>query len=99
MFKKILTPLDDTVVSQSILKYVASLAGRLGAEVTLFSVVDPRLEGYTSDPWTDLDSGDVATQSSERCQGDQQSTGGDSLKAWHTPLKSSTGRRFFCKSN
>ncbi len=41
MYKKILVPLDGSEVAASVLPYVGNLAGRLGASVTLFTVVAP----------------------------------------------------------
>jgi nucleotide-binding universal stress UspA family protein len=41
MYKKILVPLDGSEMAESVLPYVGNLAERLGASVTLFTVVAP----------------------------------------------------------
>ena len=41
MYKKILVPLDGSEMAESVLPYVGNLANRLGASVTLFTVVAP----------------------------------------------------------
>lgn len=75
MFNKILTPVDGTDISESILKNVAVLAGGLGAEVTLLSVIDPRHAEHTPDLWTHLDTGEVSTPSFQRFQEERHMAG------------------------
>jgi len=80
MFKKILTPVDGTGFSESVLTGATDLAAKLGAELTVLSVIDPHLAEHTPDLGDHAEPGEVATPAFQRF-----------LDERHTPTSGPTG--------
>ncbi|HIH45161.1 MAG TPA: universal stress protein [Candidatus Methanoperedenaceae archaeon] len=53
--KKILVPLDGSVISESALKYGASIASKYGAEVVILSVYSPKKQGSILERLIEMD--------------------------------------------